>query len=296
MSITERSEGATSSGGRAETIADNVDDAVVENPVLEQLTRLGWIAKGIVYLLMGGTAISIAQQKPATGEASPKGALDQVIDQPGGRLLLGVLAIGLVLYVLWRVLSIAVIRSNDLAAWADRIGYAFSAGFYVVLAWAAARSALMGVDPDRDNTVERLSRSLMDSTVGRGTVMVAGVLTFLVGAFFVVHKGIQRSFTDDLRGVGGRHDDEAVDHVLVAAGVIGWIGRGVVTMLVGFFVTRAAWRFDPDDARGFDGALRQVATSSTGTVLVWITAIGLVVYGGFCLLSHRRRHLKEYCA
>lgn len=279
-----------------DSVADTVDDAVRDNPMIERLTRLGWIAKGVIYILMGATAISIAQQQRTDDDASPKGALDRVIEQPGGRFLLGVLAVGLVLYCLWRILSVAVIRSNDLSAWLDRIGYTFSAVFYAVLAWVAARGALLGADPERDNTVERLSQSVMDSTLGRGAVMLAGIVTFVVGAFFVVRKGLMRSFADDLSGVRSDRSDDLGEHVLVAAGVAGWIGRGIVTMLVGFFVTRAAWRFDPEDARGFDGALRRVATTSTGTVLVWVAAVGLILYGGFCLLSHRRRALKEYCA
>ncbi|MEZ5218444.1 MAG: DUF1206 domain-containing protein [Ilumatobacteraceae bacterium] len=61
--------------------------------------------------------------------------------------------------------------------------------------------------------------------------------------------------------------------------MIGWIGRGVVTGLVGFFVTRAAIRFDPNDAAGFDRSLERIATTSTGSLLVLVAAICLMVYG-----------------
>ena len=63
-------------------------------------------------------------------------------------------------------------------------------------------------------------------------------------------------------------------------------------MLVGFFVTRAAWRFDPSDARGFDRALRAAANTSLGAVLVWLAALGLVLYGAFCVLGASRRVLE----
>lgn len=291
------SHGADADGGEgiAGRVADGVDEAVSERPEIELLTRLGWIAKGVVYFLMGATAISIAQQEVTDDEASPTGALNRVMEQPGGRVLLGVLAVGLVLYSAWRILSVAVIRSNGLTAWLDRIGYTFSAGFYGLLAYVAARTVLRGSEQPRDNTVERLSRTLMESGTGRVLVAVGGLITIAVGLYFVVRKGIMRSFVDDLRDVHGDADrDGVVDHVLIVSGVIGWIGRGVVTILVGFFVTRAAIRFDPDDARGFDGALRKVATTTTGTWLVWACAVGLILYGGFCLLSHRRRELKDH--
>lgn len=293
-----RSASVTSSerGDAAGSVADKVDDAVVDNPAVERLTRLGWIAKGVVYTLMGGAAISIAQSGSQSneGEASPKGALDTVVDQPFGRVIVGVLAIGLALYCIWRILSVAVIRTNSGEAWLDRIGYSFSAAFYGVLTFVAARAAINGVDPERDNTVERWSQRAMEWNFGRWLVGIAGVVTLAVGIFFIVKKGIMRSFVDDLTGVDGDHPDDTVERILVASGVVGWIGRGVVTGLVGFFVTRAAWRFDPDEASGFDAALRRLADSGTGSVFVWIAGVGLVVYGAYCLMSHRRRRLKDY--
>ena len=93
--------GDGSNDGVVSKVADNVDAAVRERPVIETITQLGWIAKGLVYLLMGATATSIARQRPTDDQASPKGALGQVLDQPGGRVLLGVLAVGLVLYTAW---------------------------------------------------------------------------------------------------------------------------------------------------------------------------------------------------
>ena len=292
------STGRWSADSPADDVADQVDDAVRDNPAIEHLTRLGWIAKGIVYILMGGTAVSIARHSSSSDgdEASPKGSLEQVLEQPGGRVMIGVLAVGLALYCIWRVLSVAVIRSNDLHAWADRIGYTFSAVFYGVLTFVAAKAAIDGVQPEKDNTIETWSSEIMAWSFGRWLVLAAGIVTLAIGAYFIVSKGIQRSFCKDLTGISGRADDDEIEKALVIAGVAGWIGRGVVTMLVGFFVTRAAWRFDPDEARGFDGSLRRLADDSVGSIFVWIAAIGLILYGAFCLASHRRRRLREYNA
>ncbi len=283
---------AGSGDGVAEVVADGVDEAVRQRPIIQTVTQLGWIAKGVVYFLMGATAISIARQQPTDDEASPKGALGQVLEQPAGRFLLAILAVGLALYCAWRVLSVAVIRDQGMTAWMDRVGYLFSAVFYAVLAFVAGRTALRGSDPGSDNSVERLSRSLMDTGWGRVLIVIAGIVFIAVGLYFVVRKGIMRSFVDDLDGVR-QNGGDAVAKTLVVAGVAGWIGRGVVTILVGFFVLRAAIQFDPNDARGFDGALRRVATSSTGALFVWFCAVGLVLYGAFCLLSHRRRRLED---
>lgn len=275
-----------------DSVADGVADVVGERPWLETIGQLGWVAKGFVYLLFGATATQIARQEQSDDEASPSGALNRVLEQPGGRLLLSMMAVGLALYFLWRVLSVAVIRGNDLSAWAHRVGYGFSGCFYLLLAYAATRTVMRGSESGRDSTVERLSRSLLDMGWGRALVAIGGVVTIVVGLVFIVHKGLMRAFTDELHGVD-ESNDEALDWVIITAGVAGWIGRGVVTILVGFFVARAAIMFDPDDARGFDGALRQVATSTTGELFVWVSAVGLMLYGAFCVFSHRYRRIED---
>ena len=58
---------------------------------------------------------------------------------------------------------------------------------------------------------------------------------------------------------------------------------GVVFALTGFFLVRAAWDYDPNKARGLDGALRQtVADSDPGRMLVGVVAVGLVAFGLYC--------------
>jgi Domain of Unknown Function (DUF1206) len=279
-------------GDVSDKVADEVHEAVRERPWLETVAQLGWVAKGMVYLLFGATATQIARQEQSDDEASPNGALNRVMEQPGGRVLLLVMGVGLVLYCLWRVLSVAVIRKNDVSGWAHRIGYSFSAAFYGVLAFTAFRTVMRGSKSKKSNTVEKLSRSLLDTTWGRALVLIGGVVTIAIGLYFIVRKGILRSFVDDLRGVD-ESDDEALDWTIIVAGVAGWIGRGVVTVLVGFLVAKAAYSYDPKDARGFDGALRKAATSSTGEIFVWISAVGLMLYGAFCVFSHRYRHIED---
>ena len=272
--------------------ADEVDDAVRERPWLQTVGQLGWVAKGIVYFLFGATAMQIARQQRTDDEASTTGALTQILEQPGGRVLLAVMLVGIVLYFLWRVLSVAVIRGNDLSAWAHRVGYGFSAAFYAALAYTAARLVMRGSEgaSDDGSTVERVSRSLLESTWGRVIVILAGVVTIAVGLFFIIRKGVMRSFTDNLHGADESDD---VDRVIIGAGVVGWIGRGVVTILVGYFLARSAITFDPDEARGFDGALREVATGSIGEILVWVSAVGLMLYGAFCVFSHRYQRIED---
>ena len=74
-------------------------------------------------------------------------------------------------------------------------------------------------------------------------------------------------------------------------GVVGYLARGIVFALVGFFVARAAWQYDPQDAVGLDGALAKLAHADYGPVLLALTAAGLFAYGLFCFVEARYREV-----
>ena len=190
------------------------------------------------------------------------------------------------------------IRGHGLAEWGDRIGYSFSAIFYAVLCWTAVAAAYRGDEPAESSEIERLSREILDASFGRHAVGAAGIIMIVVGLYFAVHKGVQRSFADDLRGIDpdvGRNEPR--EAAIAIAGIVGWIGRGVVTILVGFFLLRSAIEFDPSDARGFDRSLRALASGSVGgsvgATFVFVCGVGLILYGVFCVASHRRRELED---
>jgi hypothetical protein len=73
-------------------------------------------------------------------------------------------------------------------------------------------------------------------------------------------------------------------------GTIGTTARGLVFALTGFFVVKAAWDYDPKNARGLDVALRQLAASDHGRLWVGFVAAGLIAFGlyGYCEALWRR--------
>ncbi len=289
------SSGSSSSGSSADGDANPVEQAESfvdrHQRSIEIFTRTGWLAKGIVYTLFGVAAIAIVRQSAPSDEASPQGALGKLMDAPAGRALMAVMAVGLLLYCLWRVASVIATDGSDPQDIADRVGYGFSAAFYAVLAITAARAAWSGVEPGESSTVESLSRSMLDSTPGRWLLAVGGLVTIAIGLYFAVRKGLLRGFAEDVAGVSDDSARTGIDRVIWVGGIAGWVGRGIVTALVGWFVLRSAITFDPNEARGFDRALREATTTTTGSVLVWVSGIGLIAYGIFCLLTHRRRTL-----
>lgn len=275
-------------------LTQRIDELVDANPIVHRIARLGWIAKAVVYGLMGFTAMGIAFQRPPTADASPQGSIGRIAEVPLGRIVLAVMVAGLACYIVWRVLSVSLIRGNKLRDWGDRIGYSFSAVFYVVLAWSAASAAYTGDDPGGTNSVEELSRSVLEAPLGRVLLGVGGVATVAIGLYFAIEKGLRRSFADELEGVDPTvSGTNGRKRLTVLAGLAGWVGRGIVLVLVGYFVVRSAVRIDPDDARGFDRSLREIAGTTTGSIIVFASAACLYAYAAFCALSIRYRRLDD---
>ncbi|MFM2077703.1 MAG: hypothetical protein RJA49_1593, partial [Actinomycetota bacterium] len=116
-----------------------------EHPGIEQLGRVGWFAKGVVYLVAGVLAMLVSAKASGWAsaasapnqEASPTGALTTIAHVSGGALLMWVLAGGMLLYAAWRVVSALLPGGHDAKATVMRIGYLVSAVIYTTFALTA---------------------------------------------------------------------------------------------------------------------------------------------------------------
>jgi len=84
---------------------------------------------------------------------------------------------------------------------------------------------------------------------------------------------------------------EATKRWTTRAGVVGYGARAVVFCLIGIFVVRAAWEYDPGEAVGLDGALQKLAHQTFGPVLLGLVAAGFVIYGLFYLVKAAYREV-----
>ena len=85
---------AASGKTKAEQVGDSAG--------LEVLARVGLIAYGVVYLLIGGLALQLAWGAGPSKSPDPSGAFRTLAEQPLGNVLLWLVAVGLVALGLWR--------------------------------------------------------------------------------------------------------------------------------------------------------------------------------------------------
>ncbi|MEP7115082.1 MAG: DUF1206 domain-containing protein [Ilumatobacteraceae bacterium] len=282
---------------RAESIHNPVGELAAEHPGVVKVGRAGWFAKGVVYVIAGFLALSVAAKASgwadvtsSTGsqEASPVGAIKTVAGSAGGSALLWLLAIGMLLYSAWRVVSALLPGSTDAKGWARRIGYIVSAVMYVTFAVSAIALARHTETPDGNKKVTNISASFMSHTFGRVVIGAVGLIVIAVG-LYRISKGLKVDVNDelDMSGIA-----PARAKWTQRVGAIGEVGRGIGFSLVGFFLLRSAITYDANEATGLDGALRRLAVQSWGVVVVVLVGIGFAAYGVFCLATFTHRRLE----
>ncbi|MCU1396615.1 MAG: hypothetical protein JWM34_5043 [Ilumatobacteraceae bacterium] len=274
-------------------------ELVAEHPALTTVGRIGWLTKGLVYLIAGVLAVVVALDafgwdrdgsgNGSGGEASPTGALKSVAQRSLGGPLLVALAVGLLTYSGWRLLAAAMPGQRSAKVVVTRIGYVISAIMYTSFAFTALK--LVVSDPATTNgntTVSDISASVMRHFGGRIAIALVG-LGLGGAAISRADKGRRADVTDemDLTGVSERRLTWI--HRL---GAIGEIGRGLALAMIGFFLVRSALDYDPHEATGLDGALRRASTHVWTKVMVPIVAAGFVCYGVYCLVTFTRRRFE----
>ncbi len=280
----------TSLAHHPESPVERVEQTVERNGWIERVGRFGWLAKGILYLLLSIIVLRVGYAGAFGGhegnEASPHGALEEVASGPFGRAMLLVLGGGLLLYSLWRVISALLPGDGDAHSAVKRAGYLFSASMYGVIGAVAFDMALDGRREAEDGS-GTLLRGMMSHAWGRWLVGVVGVVALGSAAYFL-WKGVRRRFEDQVDYSGMSRAHRAVVNGL---GRVGWVARALVVGLLGGFLTHAAVTFDTSNAQGLDGVLRETAATTRGSMLVIAAGAGLAVYAAFCLATWRRREL-----
>ena len=279
--------------GQVVNKATNTARDAAGNPVTTGLARAGYAAKGLVYVIIGGLAA-----KAAIGDGGAttdrEGALKAIYEQPFGKILLALVAIGLIGYALWRVLDAVAdlehkgTKPKGLATRAVYVGAGLS---YAILA-VAALSLVMGTGnggKGSDANAQDWTARLLAQPFGMVLVIIGGLIFVGVG-LYQFYKAYKAKFRDDLAlsGVGARMSD-----AVVWIGRLGFAARGVVFSIIGIFLIIAALRHDQNQAKGLGGALQELAQQPFGLILLGVVALGLVAYGLFSLVEARYRQAIE---
>lgn len=267
------------------TTTEAASDFVNSRP-FEWLARAGFVARGLVYGIIGLLALKLAIG--SGGKATDQeGAMRTLAHQPLGRTMLVALAVGLAGYAMWRFTRAAYGRGPEgsdkgfdrLAALASGLVYA---AFFVL-----AIKILLDTKGGRTAGAKATTAGVLDWPAGPVLVGLAGLI-FVGVAGYQCYKGVTQSFLHDSKTEEMRPE---VKHFIARIGTIGHVARAVVFGLVGAFLVKAAIDYNAKAAIGLDGALAKLAHQTYGHLLLGMVACGLIAFAMYSISDARYRRI-----
>jgi hypothetical protein len=248
---------------------------LAESEAIGWAGRLGLVAKGVPYLLIAWLALSVAFGGRRS-TADRQGALRTVGQHGFGKAVLIALVGGFAGYALWRFAEAALNRNDE--KWPKRLTALAKGALYVGFAWATL--AILTGSGAKGNE-KRETAHAFGLPFGREVVFGVGA-GFAVAAVWNWYRGVTRNFMDDMR---------TSQTWVCWLGVVGHLARGLVWAIVAWFLIKAAWQYDPEEAVGLDGALAKLVHRDYGEPLLAVVAGGLAAYGLFCFAQAKYREV-----
>lgn len=256
-------------------------------PWVERLARVGYAAKALLYITIGLVA-GQAAFGPGRKATDTQGALRLVHGMRFGRVILLVVAAGLMGYAVWRVVEAVVDpdrRGLGAKGIALRAGSAGRGLLHAGLAITALRLAYGERSPRHNQAREW-------TAVAFG--LPGGELLVWIAAASVTGYGVYQLYRSYAPKLGRQLDlsqvwDPARGWV-VGVSRFGIAARGVVFCLIGFFLARAAAQHDAAQVGGVRESLDVFAAIGRWPFVV--LALGLVAYGAYELVNARYRRIR----
>ena len=275
------------------TAAGSASDAV------KWMARIGYAARGIVYLIIGVLAFMAAIGEGGQVGGS-KSALQSLRDEPLGQTMLVLMAIGLVFYAIWRAIQAIKDTSNhgkDAKGIAVRTGLGVSAVTHTFLAIYAISIAFGwgfgsgggsggggGGGSGGESSAQSWSGWLLRQPGGQWLLGLVGVAILGAGIAQII-RGYKEKYRRYLRL--DYQQQKWADPVCKA----GLYARGIVFGIIGVMLLIAAWQHDMYEAGGLGKALRTLQGQPYGWILLGLIALGLIAFGVYSLIEARYRRV-----
>jgi len=256
--------------------ANSVKQAAA-NPGLELLERLGYVVRGVLYCVMGVLALRIALAQPEGKALDLTGSVVFLIGNPFGKFILLVIIIGLAAYSLWgliRAIFDPLHRGSDPSGYMERLGFVSSSVSYGAIALVGLR-ILMGTGGASGDATQKTISSVLDHPAGGSLTVLIGLVAIgiAIGQFVEAYRAV---FERDLKGW---EMSQSARSIVVALGRFGMFARGVIFLVIGWFIVQAGLHHDPGQVQGFGGAFLFLLSKPFGHLLLGIVALGFVALG-----------------
>ncbi|GGO95163.1 uncharacterized protein DUF1206 [Stakelama pacifica] len=243
---------------------------------LENFARAGYLARAIVYFLLGYLTFATSQ---AEGTAS---VLEEIRELPAGTIVLAVTGIGLAGYGFFRIYGALIDIQDDgdgAKGIGKRCGHVASGIAHLILTYLAFKLAFMG-GSSGGNGSQEATQTVLSFPGGRIVIALVGAGFLLAG----LNQGVKAA-TAKFRKLL----DPDVPHWGIWMGRVGYAARAVVFFVLGWHLLTSAWAENADNI-GFQAAVQSLRDTP------WLynaVALGLLVFGLFSLIMARYRTIRD---
>lgn len=257
--------------------------------ILRLLARLGYAARGIIYLIIG--SLALLQSFGQGGESTDsKGAIKQLLEAPFGVVLVWALFGGLIGYSTWRLVQSlfnADKHPNDLKGYTIRAALMISALTHAALAYYAySLVTKFGGGGSGGSSPSSLVSTLLDLPGGSIYVAVIG-LTIASAGVAHCYKAYRKTYE--------KHFDLSSRLVtrLNPFCRAGLVARGIVFLLIGTLFVTAGFKENPSKAGGIESAMDSLRSQIFGNILLGILAVGLLFFATYSFVEAYARKIKS---
>lgn len=249
--------------------------------------RLGYAAKGLVFLIIGVMALMLSLGMG--GQLSdPTDALRVIHRQPFGQSLLLLMGVSLLGFVFWRIAqAIFNVEHNPRTPMntVKRIGYALSGLAYLSLSVLAIRGFMDGRVQQKSEGSMALTAKALEMPVGPALVMLAGAIIIGVG---IVHAylGLSKRFMK-VYEQGSMTEKER--EIVTTSGMIGLPARGFTFGIIGYFFIRAGMHANASETKNTKGVMEHILSLPFGEIILLVIATGFICYAVYCFAAARFR-------
>ena len=253
-----------------------------------KVVLLGWAAKGVVYVALAWLVLQMAFGA-SSQDASTTGALRLIAQSAPGKIALIVLGVGLLAFAVGRILEVTTLAGPQIDG-KEKAKAGVLAFIYASLAVTAF--TIVGVLGSSSGgggggSEQKGSAFLLGLPAGRWLVGLVGLAIIAYGIKQVV-AGVKEEFLGTLRtGEMSPSMRSATEKIGTAA----YVTKGAILALVGWFFLQSAITYNPQEAKGLDAALQEIAGQTWGQIVLTLVAIGLLAYGVFAFIESRYRRI-----
>jgi len=257
-------------------------------PWIEVFARIGFAAKGVLYLTISSLAAGAALGVDG-GKRDPDShhAMQKLFAAPFGRVVVGIIALGLVGYAVWRIIEGVTDpqrRGRDAKAIAIRAGYIVRGVMHLVFAAAAGALAVHRHDSGGNGgKIKEWTGRVLE--MPGGELLLWAVVIGLCGyGLYQLYCAFRAKLSKQLELGGVR-----ARRVIVGISRFGIAARGVVFVTIAVLLARAVRSHDPREAGGVGDSLGELFTFGRWPYLA--IALGLGAYGIYEAINAKYRRI-----